>query len=102
MNKKDGFNQKVLEKYPDAIIYTDDKGYSMAGIKNESGSAQILGCCLCFDNRDVRLIKDTVMIQDQEAIPLTAISEDDSMNPVISYLFLCPICSRIIVHPQIA
>lgn len=93
------FKDKILQKYPDANIITDNQNNIIATIKQDN-IIKILGCNLCFDNNDVRVMEDKVMIQNTEAIPITAIAEDDSMNPAMSALFFCPICSRIITHPD--
>lgn len=100
LNNED-FKNKILTKYPNALINIDEKGHAMA-FNQKNGTTQILGCILCFDNRDVRMMKNKVVIQEQDAIPITSIVEDDSLNPALKSLFLCPICSRIIVHPNIS
>ena len=93
------FKDKILQKYPDANIITDKYNNIIASI-NQDNTIKILGCNLCFDNNDVRVMEDKVMIKNTEAIPVTAVAEDDSMNPAMSALFFCPICSRIITHPN--
>jgi hypothetical protein len=33
---------------------------------------------------------------------MKSLSSDDSVNPVSDNLFLCPVCNKIIVHPDIS
>lgn len=100
MNNKE-FEEKVKQKYSNATVHSDGQENIVAVIIEE-GSLKILGCQLCFNKDDVRVENEEVIIQNTKAIPLTALSEDDSFNPLLPNLFLCPICSRIIVHPEIA
>lgn len=101
MNQNEEFKSKVLNDYPDAIIHLDEKGNPVACRKN-NGCLQIIGCTLCLDNKDIKVINEKIIIKDVEAIPMTSVIEDDSLNPAMLALFLCPICSRIITHPSIS
>jgi len=95
------FKQKIIQKYPNAIIDTNKNGDTIAILK-ENNSIKILGCSLCFDDKNVRMMDNKVVIQNIEALPITSIIEDDSLNPLMKALFLCPICGRIITHPDIS
>lgn len=101
MTQIEKFKLKVLKDYPDAIIHLDEQGNPIACRKN-NGCLQIIGCILCSDDKNIKVIDEKIIIKDIEAIPMTSIIEDDSLNPAMPALFLCPICSRIITHPSIS
>lgn len=101
MNKEtENFKNKVNKKYPNAIFNIDNQNNIIVILK-ENEQIRLIGCSLCFDPMDIRLMNNKVVIKDIDAIPITAICEDDSYNPLMNALFLCPICSRIITHPNI-
>ena len=101
MNSNADFTKMVLAKYPDAIIHIGENGHALAGRKNNN-APQLLGCVLCFGDPNITVVKNQVFIQGIEAVSATSVIEDDSMNPAMIALFFCPICSRIIVHPDVA
>lgn len=100
MYSKEQFTKMVLEKYPDATIYTDEQGYSGAGRKTNK-QIEFLGCVLCFGDKNLEMRDNHLFIQGVEAISAKSVIEDDSLNPAMTVLFFCPICSRMIVNPDI-
>jgi len=100
MNKKT-FKEIILEKYPKAHIFLH-QGHELAmNVQNvETAAIQILGCDVCY-GQTLRIINDVAYINNQQAPPISAISEDDSYNPLLPALFLCPVCSKMLLHPDI-
>lgn len=97
----DVFRKQVLEKYPDAIINVTQQNQAVAYKRSES-AVYLIGCTFCFSENSVQVKNNSVFVNGVQAIPISAIAEDDSFNPLMPNLFLCPQCSRMIVHPELA
>lgn len=98
---KSDFQDLILKKNPNAIIQTDEKGHHVAVEQDENKAIKILGCDLCYD-AEIKMSGRQMKIGDIDAISLSSVSEDDSFNPLMNVLFLCPVCSRMIVRPDVA
>lgn len=98
MNKS--FKEKIIKKYPDVNFSTEGE-YEIAYLVKDK-QLGIIGCSLCYDDKNIRKENNNVMIKNIKAIKMKSLSSDDSKNPTLENLFLCPICRKIIVHPDIS
>ena len=98
------FTQKVLKDNPHALIvkHDDGKHHIAVDVKkdNEFKRINIIGCEICLDQK-IKMIDGKMIIGESRAIPVTAVVEDDSYNPLLPVLFFCPVCSRILVDPAV-
>lgn len=94
------FRREVIKKFPKATFISSGENEIAYDIQDEKIS--IIGCSLCYDNRNIRKENNDVMIKNTKAVKMKSLSVDDSVNPTLDNLFLCPVCQKIIVHPDIS
>lgn len=92
------------EGVDDVTIIPTDGGKRLALIlrRSESGvvdGASILGCEICIlPSMIEHLPGGMMMISGKPSLPVSALVEDDSANPAMLAMRLCPECLRPIVH----
>ena len=94
------FREEITKKNPSAIFVSAGE-YEIA-YNIEDKQVSIIGCSLCHNDKNIRKENNDVMIKNIKAIKMKSLSSDDSVNPVSDNLFLCPVCNKIIVHPDIS
>lgn len=76
-----------------ALILKRDEG------GNPIGRASILGCEICILPSMIEHLPGGMMrMSGINSLPVSALTEDDSVNPAMSVMRLCPECMRPIVH----
>ena len=93
------------ETIDDVTIISSSSGRRCALIleRDENGGAvgrvKILGCEICILPSMIEHLPDGMMrMSGIASLPVSALSEDDSENPAIKAMRLCPECMRPIIH----
>ena len=96
----DNVSQRLSEgeTIDDVTIISSEDGVRMALILKE-GRADVLGCEICILPSMIDHLPDGMMvISGRDSLPMSAIVEDDSRNPAMLAMRLCPACLRPILH----
>ena len=92
------------ESMDDVTIVPSSGGGRLAVIvdKNDEGivsKVSILGCEICIlPSMIEHLDNGRMLVSGRMALPASCIIEDDSFNPALEAMRLCPLCMRPITH----
>lgn len=96
------FKDKVYKKYnKDDVIIKSTKDNIIVFRKKDNDILSIIGCVLCF-NAKLKYDNGMLFINKDKALPITSFIENDSNNPILKMIFVCPKCKKIIVRPDVS
>ena len=93
------------DEYEVQLIWSGDVPIAFLVDRDFSGDVSVirlLGCPLCIRPGLVsRNAAGRLCVAGRETIPLSAIMEDDSRNPLFQQAALCPDCGNMVVDPAL-
>ena len=96
------FEDKVYGKYDkEEVIIKTLKENIIVFRKKDGKVVSIIGCTLCFDSK-LKYDNGVLFIGESKALPITSFVENDSNNPALKMLFVCPKCKKVIVRPDVS
>lgn len=91
---------KEPDSMKDVKILETNGGKRLAVIvKGDPPNVFVLGCEICILPSMVRFQEDgEVLVSGRKGLPLSSISENDSLDPIMQLVKLCPDCGRPLIN----